>query len=607
MSKRLSQECFHSFTKYIQLLVQFVPAIDGMGLLECVAINDAGEMTTTLDEFAQKPRIAYFSMEVALDNGINTYAGGLGILAGDTVRSAADLNLPMVTVSLVSKEGYFRQELREGRQVEHCAPWQPQEHTVALASKVAVPIAGRLVWIGGWLYTVKSPRGYCQPVILLDTNLPENEHEDRSITNALYGGDAEYRLKQEIVLGIGGARLLQAVGIRVLKYHMNEGHAALLALELLRRFQHPNDEIRPGDSRYDIQRVRSLCDFTTHTPVEAGHDRFDYDLVDRLLPEFIDREILKQLAGTSDLNMTLLALNLSEFVNGVAERHAEVSRRLYPHYHVRAITNGVHPATWTCPSFAQLYDRYLPGWAGEPTLLMRADSLLPNEAVHQAHADAREALMRVVRERTGVVLDPRLPILGFARRMTTYKRPDLLFADTPRLSAIAAAQPFQVVLAGKAHPHDEGGKKLIERLNGEIEALRGAIRIAYLPDYDMTLAALMVSGSDVWLNTPLRPLEASGTSGMKAAFNGVPSLSVLDGWWLEGCIEGVTGWAIGSDNESSNGDDVNSLYTKLAGAVLPRYYGGDWVGIMKGAIAKNASFFNSHRMMRRYAAEAYIN
>jgi glycogen phosphorylase len=564
-----------------------------------------------LDEFIHEPRIGYFSMEIALRSEIPTYSGGLGVLAGDTVRSAADLSLPLVAVSLVSRAGYFRQEIdAQGRQVEQPSWWEPREWAHWLDAKIAVPIEGRSVWIGAWLYVLEGQLGGRQPVLLLDTDLDENRSDDREITHHLYGGDETYRLKQEIVLGIGGVRLLHALGFEIRQYHMNEGHSALLGLELLRRHVYPPERLLADEPPYDLPRVRALCNFTTHTPVEAGHDRFDYPLVQRVLGSVVDLATLKHLAGEDNLNMTLLALNLSEYVNGVAKRHAEVSRKMFPGYRVHAITNGVHPFTWTSKSFRKLYNHYLPSWCHEPELLVRADCCIPDAAIWDAHREAKQALIDEVQALTGIALQPALPIIGFARRMTAYKRPDLLFSDLERLKAIASHLPFQVVLAGKAHPRDEGGKHLIEQLRDHARTLSGAVPVVYLPDYTMEIAQRLVAGADVWLNTPLRPMEASGTSGMKAAFNGVPSLSVLDGWWAEGCIEGVTGWAIGNSAEVDDGD-ARALYDKLEQVVLPLYQGaardpGDWIKVMKGAISKNASYFNSHRMMRRYATEAYI-
>ena len=561
------------------------------------------------DEFILEPRIAYFSMEIALDSEIPTYSGGLGVLAGDTVRSCADLELPMVAVSLVSRAGYFRQTIDDnGRQIEQPDPWNPEQHAKPLNAKVAVNIEGRSVWVGGWLYILQGQINGRQPVILLDTDIEENSEEDRQLTHFLYGDGESYRLKQEIILGIGGLRMLQALGFTIRQYHLNEGHSALLVLELLRRHAYPSDDVRPGESPYDIPGVRELCAFTTHTPVEIGHDRFPYDMVNRYLGDFTDLATLKHLAGEDSLNLTRLALNMSEYVNGVARRHAEVSNKMYPGYHVHAITNGVHPSTWTAESFIRLYNNHLPGWCHEPELLMRVTHCIDDDAIWQAHTEARQALISKVKQLCNIELSADKPIIGFARRMTAYKRPDLLFTDIERLKSIAGEYPFQVVLAGKAHPMDAEGKRLIEVLHQHIRELASVVPMAYLPDYDMALALQLVSGSDLWLNTPLPPLEASGTSGMKATFNGVPSLSVLDGWWIEGCVEGLTGWAVGDGSQTSV-DDAHSLYDKLHQVVLPLYYHDrqGWIAVMKGAISQNASFFNSHRMMRRYATEAYIH
>ena len=558
-----------------------------------------------IDPFLTDARVAYFSMEIALRSEIPTYAGGLGVLAGDTLRTAADLKVPLVGVTLVSRAGYFRQELdASGRQIEHPAPWDPAAWAIPLDAKAAVRIEGRSVWIGAWLYVIESLLGGLAPVILLDSDQPENSSDDRQITHYLYGDDEDYRLKQEMVLGLGGARILHALGFRISEYHMNEGHASLLGVELLRRNAYPSEDLRPGERAYDLPRVRRRCRFTTHTPVEAGHDRFSYDLVARLFAGKVpplDLALLRELGGADALNMTRLGLSLSDFVNGVAKRHAEVSRAMFPGYEVRAITNGVHPYTWTTESFRALYDRYVPGWSFEPELLVRADAI-PGDALSVAHASAKGTLIERVRALTGVGLDAARPILGFARRMTAYKRPDLLFSDMERLRRIAAETPFQVVLAGKAHPHDAEGKRLIALLHEHARALAGSVPVVYLPDYDLSLAQLLVAGADIWLNTPLPPFEASGTSGMKAAFNGVPSLSIPDGWWIEGCIEGVTGWSVA---------DAASLYERLERDVLPLYYGrsggpAGWIQVMQGAITKNAAYFNSHRMMRRYATEAYL-
>jgi starch phosphorylase len=559
---------------------------------------------STLDRFVARTRIAYFSMEIAIWPQMPTYSGGLGILAGDTARTAADLGLPMVFVTLVSRAGYLRQILdAAGQQEDVPEPWDPQRWATPLHAMAAVEIERRVVWIRPWLHVLERPTGGAIPILLLDTDVSENTPADRTITGRLYGGDTAQRLKQEIVLGIGGERLLRALGFEISTYHLNEGHAALLTLSLLRR--HPQT-LTPGEGPYDVSPVRESCVFTTHTPVEAGQDRFTYDLVERLLGAFIDPGILRELGGEDALNMTRLALNLSSYVNGVAERHQETAKRMFPGYPIRAITNGVHPATWAHPAFARLFDKLVAHWPHEPELLGRAD-LLPDADVRAAHAEAKIELLAAIRDAGGPILDPELPVLAFARRMTGYKRPHLLLDDPDRLVAIAQHYPFQVVFAGKAHPQDSGGKDLIARLHSDMHRLKGKVALAFLHGYDFALARKLVSGADIWLNTPQPPLEASGTSGMKAALNGVPSLSVLDGWWLEGCIEGVTGWAIGVEGDAPESHGA-ALMNKLEGTVLPLFHDNPagWSQVMKGAISKVGAVFTSHRMMRRYAAEAYL-
>ena len=569
-------------------------------------------MTTAEDalwRFTRESRIAYFSMEIALRPEMHTYSGGLGMLAGDTVRSAADLRVPLVAVTLLSRAGYFRQQLNsDGRQQEDADPWEPERFAQLLDATIAIRMGGRSVAVAAWLYVHACPHGSSVPVLLLDTDLPQNAKEDREITHFLYGGDDRYRLKQEAVLGIGGARLLRALGFQVRQYHLNEGHSALLTLELLRQAAHTRDDMRVGETVFDPFAVRRLCNFTTHTPMEAGHDRFSYSLVDEVLGDFIDLTTLKALAGDSELDMTRLALNMSHYVNGVAEKHAETSRLMFPGYPVHAITNGVHGPTWTGAAMAALYDQHVPRWRHEPEILIRAECCIPDTAIWDAHGAAKAALIAFVRERIGVTLRVDWPILAFARRMTAYKRPLLLLSDVERLRAIARKTPFQLLLAGKAHPHDEPGKALIVELHKRLEQVASDVPNAFIPNYDMTIAQYLVAGVDLWINTPAPPLEASGTSGMKAAFNGVPSFSVLDGWWLEGHIEGVTGWAIGDGRAGNDRDDVYDLYEKLEHTILPLYFQdrARWTGVMKGAISKTASLFSTHRMLRRYTTDAYF-
>ncbi len=541
-------------------------------------------------------------MEIGLSNEIPTYAGGLGILAGDTIRSAADLNVPLVAITLVSNKGYFKQVLDDsGSQQEQKEEWVPSRFMTLLPREVSVNIKGKDVKVRAWLYNCKSLTGGCVPILFLDTNVEGNSDEEKGITDYLYGGDHRYRLKQEMVLGIGGVRMLEALNFKIRKYHMNEGHSSLLALELLKR------------NGLNVTDVKESCIFTTHTPVEAGHDKFDYGLVGELITDGKDLEILRKFGGEDRLNMSLLALNLSNYVNGVTKRHSLISQELFPGYKIQSITNGVHSYTWTSPFFRELYDRYLPGWANEPELLVRVGGI-PDDEIWTAHKSAKKALIDFVNRETGVGMDYETLTIGFARRMTEYKRPTLIFSDLERLRKVNNMGRLQLVFAGQAHPRDEAGKGLIREILRYIEELKGEIKIVFLENYDMEMAAKMVSGVDLWLNTPQRPYEASGTSGMKAAHNGVVNFSVLDGWWIEGWIEGVTGWSIGPEPEENLSDEecrlfeMNDLYNKLYYIIVPMYYDrkDEWFKLINNSIGMIAYYFNSHRMMRRYVTHAYL-
>ena len=568
-----------------------------------------------MDNLQNEPKIAYFSMEIGLRAELPTYSGGLGVLAGDTIKSAADLSLPMVAVTLNYRKGYFRQRLTpEGWQMEEPVTWNPADLMTLLPEKVTVPIEGREVTVQAWRYDVKSPGsgGGTVPTLFLDTDCEENAEEDRRLTDHLYGGDAAYRLKQEVVLGIGGVRMLRELDVSVKKYHMNEGHASLLTVELLLRSKRDIEQVWDERLVWNYEAVRELCVFTTHTPVAAGHDQFGYDLVTQVLGDLIDIGVLKELGGADMLNMTYLALNLSMYVNGVAKKHREVSRNMFHGYAIHAITNGVHSYTWTSEPFRKLFDRYLPGWANEPELFVRVDHI-PDEEIWNAHQAAKQRLMQLVKERTGVEMGLETLTFGFARRAATYKRAELLFSDPNRLRQIGKGK-LQIVYAGKAHPRDQAGKEVIQRVVNSMQGVASEVPAVYLEGYDMDLSACLIPGVDLWLNNPIRPQEASGTSGMKAAHNGVPNFSVLDGWWIEGHIEGVTGWAIGPEAkeesliERHDEEDLADLYRKLETVIIPTYYEhrDAWIRIMKNAIGKNAYYFNTHRMMRRYVTYAYI-
>jgi starch phosphorylase len=567
-----------------------------------------------------------------------SYSGGLGVLAGDTIRAAADLRLPMVAVSLLYRKGFFTQRLSEdGSQTEEPVEWEVEKFLQEEPARTSVSLEDRRVELRCWRYSVKGVRGFDVPVYFLDADLDSNAAADRNLTGTLYGGDSYYRLCQEVVLGIGGVRMLRALSYNELtRYHMNEGHAALLSLQLL-----GEEAARAGRTSIrgeDIEKVRSKCVFTTHTPVPAGHDRFPMEFLTRAFPnqkEFLDlkdtssAELMKRVLqagqhfpglqeaamGGASLNMTQLALSLSTYVNGVAKQHGETSRQMFPDVPIEAITNGVHAGTWTSPAFQQLFDRYIPTWRADNASLRGALGLPPEE-VWAAHLIAKHELFEAVRTKTGLNFDPDVFTIGFARRATGYKRADLILADLDNLRQIAKnAGPFQIIYAGKAHPNDGGGKDIIRRIFQAKKALRKTVPVVFLDDYNLDLGGKITSGVDLWLNTPQFPLEASGTSGMKAALNGVPSLSILDGWWVEGHIEGVTGWSIGERRTAADGGaatdnaaDAESLYEKLESVILPMYYNerSKFLNVMQHAIAINGSFFNTQRMVQQYITDAYL-
>ncbi|MFH1768890.1 MAG: alpha-glucan family phosphorylase [Candidatus Omnitrophota bacterium] len=551
-------------------------------------------------------RIAYFSMEIGISSQIPTYSGGLGILAADTIKACADLKVPLVAVTLLYRKGYFYQKIDDnGQQMEEPYEWNPKDFLKVLPKKVSLTIEGRTVFIQPWQYRVCGISGYHIPIIFLDTDLEENSDEDRKLTHYLYGGDRRYRFSQEMILGIGGVRMLKELGYhKIGRYHLNEGHASLLALELL----HATGKNEPQEA--DVDEIRKMCVFTTHTPVPAGHDKFSYDLVEHSIGGFIPIDFLKSVGGQDALNMTFLALNLSNYVNGVAKQHGKLSQEMFPGYNIDSITNGIHSFSWVSASFKRLYDKYITGWATDPFSLRYALSI-PREDVWGAHREAKDVLINYVNEKTNIGMDSQILTIGFARRTTAYKRADLIFFDVERLVNISRqVGKMQFIFAGKAHPQDWPGKELIKKIVSIRDRLKQDIKIVYLDNYDIDLAKIIVAGSDLWLNTPRRPQEASGTSGMKAAHNGVPSLSILDGWWIEGCIEGLTGWSIGSagDTESVDHNNANSLYEKLERVIIPTFYNkrDQWADIMRHSIAINASFFNTHRMVQQYVLNAYL-
>lgn len=551
--------------------------------------------------------IGYFCMEIALAPDVHTYSGGLGILAGDTLRSAADIGLPLCAVTLAQRKGYFRQQLDEhGVQTEQGQPWAIEERLTLEEPVIEVTLENRPVLVRAWRWNLEGVTGHIVPVYLLDTNIEQNDPRDREITDSLYGGDSDYRLRQEAILGIGGFRMLAALGWTIGVYHMNEGHSALLtAAYLQRRLRRFAD--RTLDES-DIKAVRNHCVFTTHTPVPAGHDQFSLDQTARILGPGLTH-LIQKMGGEHEgnLNMTYLALASSRYTNAVSMQHGKVSREMFPEYHVDAITNGVHAGTWTAPPIQELFNRRIPGWRRD-NFKLRYMIDAPVEEIEAAHAESKRQLFSEVKSRTGIGLNEEQFTIGFARRVATYKRADLLFTNPERLTQIAEQfGGIQILYGGKAHPHDDPAKALIRRIFEIAAQMKSsAIRVIYLENYEWELAAHMTSGVDLWLNTPRRPYEASGTSGMKAALNGVPSLSILDGWWIEGCVDGTTGWAIA--NKETQEEEVASLYERLESTILPLYYHDhrSWLEVMRSTLALNGAYFNTHRMLAQYIADAYF-
>jgi len=551
-------------------------------------------------------RIAYFSMEIALSPALPTYSGGLGMLAGDTLRSAADTAAPMVAISLVHRRGYFRQHLDAvGQQTESDVPWSPESTLPSAKKIVTVAMQGREVSICAWRFDVVGVSGHIIPVFLLDTDLDGNDPYDRHLTDHLYGGDTYYRLCQETVLGLGGVALLQALGMKPEVYHMNEGHAALLSIGLLEaRLRGASLETATEEDRLAIAQH---CVFTTHTPVPAGHDQFGIDQMYTVLGAERGKTLERfGCMHNALLNMTYVALRFSRYVNGVAMQHGKVSQEMFPDYHVHSITNGVHAATWLSESMQTLLDDEIPEWRHDNRYFRSIYGVSPAK-IANCHERSKQHLLAEVARRSGQQLNPKMLTLGFARRVATYKRASLLFHDPKRLSKLAKKiGGLQILYAGKAHPADLAGKGLIRDVFASAASLRASgVHIIYLENYDWELGGLLTQGVDVWLNTPRRPYEASGTSGMKAALNGVPSLSVLDGWWIEGCAEDVTGWAI--DDADDEDGEASSLYDKLENKIAPLYARPSaWARMQQHCIGTNGQFFNTQRMLGQYFTNAYF-
>ncbi|MHA1716536.1 MAG: alpha-glucan family phosphorylase [Promethearchaeota archaeon] len=552
-------------------------------------------------------KIAYFSMEIGLASDVPTYSGGLGVLAGDTLRSCADLEVPLVAITLAYDAGYFYQIIdSDGNQIEHDIRWEFEAEFERVNKTVEIEVQGKPVKIGAWYYELEGITGFNIPVYLLDSDVEGNEDWQKRFTHVLYDATPFQRIVQEMILGIAGVRLIQSLGYDIKTYHMNEGHSSFLTLELY------------NQNNGDLNATRDKCVFTTHTPVPAGHDVFNYDLVHDVFRDYLPDNI-HDLAGKDQLNMTLLGMNMSRYVNAVSKKHGVIAREMFPNYEIDSITNGIHHLFWVSPYLRELFDRKFPAWRYHPSVLTKAHDLDSGD-LWDAHLKAKIDLLDYQKSHSYVLMDENLLTIGFARRFTGYKRPDLILTDLDRLGRIIGDRA-QIIFAGKTHPRDIHGKQLIKMIFEKSDELwdKYKARISFLSNYDMDLARLMVAGCDLWLNTPMRYLEASGTSGMKAALNGVLNFSILDGWWLEGYkLDKMAGWSINPQEIdpsipiNDNLKEAEYLYDKLEKEIIPlffsnnnkRYFSEGWVERMKHAISI-ASFFNTNRMVMEYAKKAW--
>jgi glycogen phosphorylase len=669
LDRTLWELTYHNPVKMLQQMSQaqldavaadpgFLRRYDGimLALDRCLSAKDAW-FTETYPELAGHT-IAYFSAEFGLHISLPIYSGGLGILAGDHCKEASDLGLPLVGVGFVYPQGYFQQRLSaEGRQEAfyerfdyNAAPIEPLLTRASEGGLLKLELGGRTIHVAAWRVRVGAVT-----LFLLDTDVEENTPWDRELSARLYGGDQETRISQEIVLGIGGVRLLERLGIRPAVFHANEGHAAFQLFERVRNL------VQGGMSFGDaVERVRATTIFTTHTPVPAGHDAFPFWLVEKHFAGYwellgLDREQFLMLGGYADgfggmnFNMTALALRLAGQRNGVSKLHGHVSRQMWQslwpdkpvdEVPITHVTNGVHAPTWIAPRLDRLYAKYLgPDWLqhhDEPALWERLREM-PDEELWQVHLQLKSRLFNFMRERarrgwmeagagpirvltSGTLLDPNALTIGFARRFATYKRALLIFKQIERLKNILHDEwrPVQIIFAGKAHPADNPGTNLIYELYNFARDNDIGGRIAFIENYDIHVAKYFYRGVDVWLNNPRPPFEASGTSGQKAALNGVPHLSVLDGWWYEG-YQGTNGWAIdppiaeGISEEERDEADAAELYRVLEQEVVPLYFERDsdgiprgWVRVMKEAIRTAAPAFSARRMVKEYTERMYI-
>ncbi|NOZ04284.1 MAG: alpha-glucan family phosphorylase [FCB group bacterium] len=540
-------------------------------------------------------KIAYFSAEIGISSSLPTYSGGLGVLAGDHIKAAADAGLSMCAVTLLYKEGYFKQRVdEEGNQTETYPRFDPDPLLKRLPVTFTLRLRERDVWIQAYEYRYKGLNDHEIPIYFLDTDVEHNFYDDRQITLRLYSGDKDHRILQEAILGFGGIRLLEQLDLMDIEtYHMNEGHCSFLVLGLLERFNGNEEE------------VRKRCHFTTHTPVPAGHDHFSMERCKKLLHGLLPEDLkLPSIVQNSRLHMTELGLYYSRSANGVSKLHGIIAQNQFPDFKIGAITNGVYHPFWIGKTFRELYDVQLPGWRENPNRLLEKDAVSDEELL-AAHKSLKQFLLGYANSQTQKALSSDVLTVGFARRAAEYKRARLIFHDMERLIAIGHGK-VQFIFAGKAHPQDERGKQILKEIIQNANRLFGKVKIVFLENYNIWLGRLITAGVDVWLNTPLRPNEACGTSGMKAALNGIPNLSVMDGWWAEGCINGVNGWAIGDTETSDDARDAAQLYDLLENDVIPTYYEDEkrWLSLMRESIRVGVRF-TGYRMIREYTDKYY--
>lgn len=554
-------------------------------------------------------KIAYLSMEIALEDRLRSYAGGLGVLAGDILKSAADLSYKMVGVTILSDKGYFDQEIIDGKQVSIPESDYDFSKLRRIDEVISVNIGDETVKVGAWEYLITGVDGSIVPVYFLDTNIEPNQGANKHITSFLYGGNNDYRLKQEIVLGIGGVKLLEKLGYKLDKYHLNEGHNSLAAAYLCL-------QIEGVDIADKVNQNKERIVFTNHTPIKAGNDSFSLSDMTRYLPDF--SELLSLYSdNNSSVNMTKLGMSLAGFSSGVSKPHRKVLLEMFPGFKIGSINNGIDPNYWASDHMSKLFDKNISGWKKDNSLLAKAKKISLSD-IASAHDHAKSSLISYVNDKAGVKLSESVFTIGFARRFAPYKRSGMILSDMDRLLGIHKKMPIQIIYAGKAHPQDELGQKIISDILQKAKEYQEDIKIVFLEDYGISLAKLLVSGCDIWLNNPLPYLEASGTSGMKAAVNGVPQLSTKDGWWVEGYKRGKTGWSFGesvSHSESGSQEefissteaDAPEMYSLLEDVILPIFYDNPkkWQKIMRSAIAINGSSFSSQNTVKGYAKRAY--